>query len=94
MIDALGELPSRCVLRQKEFHRNSAGTLRAITNTSVPLVKKVRGSHRSDLTTVRNCAIVRSVAIALLAKQAFKQCIYRASYEHVRKLTNTVVNCS
>jgi hypothetical protein len=45
MIDALGELPSRCVLRT--------------------MAKKVRGSHRSDLTTVRNCAIVRSVAIAL-----------------------------
>jgi hypothetical protein len=27
------------------------------------MAKKVRGSHRSDLTTVRNCAIVRSVAI-------------------------------
>ena len=56
MIDALGELPARCVLRT--------------------MVKKVRESRRSDLTTVRNCAIVRSVAIALLAKQAFKQCIY------------------
>ena len=33
-----------------------------------------------DLTTVRNCAIVRSVAIEL--------------YEHVCKLTDTVVNCS
>jgi hypothetical protein len=30
------------------------------------MAKKVRGSHRGDLTTVRNCAIVRSVAIALL----------------------------
>jgi hypothetical protein len=29
------------------------------------MAKKVRGSHRSDLTTVRNRAIVRSVAIAL-----------------------------
>jgi hypothetical protein len=38
--------------------------------------------NRSDLTTVRNCAIVRSVAID------------RASYEHVRKLTDTVVNRS
>ena len=44
------------------------------------MAKKVRGSHRSDLTTVRNCAIVRSAAIEL--------------YEHVRKLTDTVVNCS
>jgi hypothetical protein len=67
MIDALGELPSRCVLRT--------------------MVKKVRELHRSDLTTVRNCAIVRSVAIALPRK-------CRAGTEHVRKLTDTVVNCS
>jgi hypothetical protein len=33
------------------------------------MAKKVRGSHRSDLTTVRNCAIVRSVAIALRASK-------------------------
>jgi len=46
------------------------------------MAKKVRGSHRGDLTTVRNRAIVRSVAID------------RASYEHVRKLTDTVVNRS
>jgi hypothetical protein len=46
------------------------------------MVKKVRGSHRSDLATVRNCAIARSAAID------------RASYEHVRKLTDTVVNRS
>jgi hypothetical protein len=45
------------------------------------MAKKVRGSHRGDLTTVRNRAIVRSVAID------------RASTEHVRKLTDTVVNC-
>ena len=32
------------------------------------MAKNVRGLHRGDLTTVRNCAIVRSVAIALLAK--------------------------
>ena len=63
MIDALWELPSRCVLRRKEFPWNSAGTLRTVASTSVPLAKKVQGSHRSDLTTVRNCAIVRSVAI-------------------------------
>jgi hypothetical protein len=63
MIDALGELPARCVLRRKEFPWNSAGTLRVITSTSVPLAKNVRGSHRSDLATVRNCAIARSVAI-------------------------------
>jgi hypothetical protein len=77
MIDALGELPSRCVLRT--------------------MAKKVRGSHRSDLTTVRNCAIVRSVAIALLKESVYTMyipCKYRASYDHVRKLTNTVVNCS
>ena len=46
------------------------------------MAKKVRGSHRSDLATVRNYAIARSVAID------------RASYEHVRKLTDTVVNRS
>jgi hypothetical protein len=34
------------------------------------MVKKVRGSHRSDLTTVRNCAIVRSVAIEPLRRNA------------------------
>ena len=38
------------------------------------MAKKVRGSHRGDLTTVRNRAIVRSVAID------------RASYEHRSKL--------
>jgi hypothetical protein len=29
------------------------------------MAKKVRGSHRGDLAAVRNCAIARSVAIAL-----------------------------
>lgn len=80
MIDALGELPARCVLRA--------------------MVKKVRGSHRSDLTTVRNCAIVRSVAIELPQEGVYTMYIpykhrtsNRASTEHVRKLTDTVVNC-
>jgi hypothetical protein len=36
--------------------------------------KKVRGSHRGDLTTVRKCAIVRSVAIALSVQQAVQAC--------------------
>jgi hypothetical protein len=61
------------------------------------MAKKVRGSHRSDLTAVRNCAIVRSVAIALLKQSVYTMYIprkCRASYEHVRKLTDTVVNCS
>ena len=44
------------------------------------MAKKVRGSHRSDLAAVRNCAIARSVAID------------RARYEHAHKLTSTVVN--
>ena len=77
MIDALGELPSRCVLRT--------------------MAKKVRGSHRSDLTTARNRANVRSVAIALLKESVYTMYIpykYRTSTEHVRKLTDTVVNCS
>jgi hypothetical protein len=65
------------------------------------MVKKVRGSHRSDLTTVRNRAIVRSVAIALLKESVYTMYIprkhrtsNRTSNEHVRKLTDTVVNCS
>ena len=71
------------------------------------MAKKVRGSHRSDLTTVRSCAIVRSVAIELPQKGVYTMYIpykhrtstvqvpskYRTSTEHVRKLTDTVVNC-
>jgi hypothetical protein len=69
MIDALGELPSRCVLRRKEFHGNSAGTLKAIASASVPLAKKVRGSHRSDLTNARKFTIVRSVNAMISTSQ-------------------------
>jgi hypothetical protein len=69
MIDALGELPSRCVLRT--------------------MAKKVRGSHRGDLTTVRNCAIVRSVAIALLKESVYTMYIpykYRTSTAQVTSM--------
>jgi hypothetical protein len=61
------------------------------------MAKKVRGSHRGDLANARKLTIARSVAIALLKEGVYTMYIprkYRASTEHVRKLTDTVVNCS
>ena len=72
MIDALGELPSRCVLRT--------------------MVKKVRGLHRSDLTTARNRAIVRSVAIALLKESVYTMYIPRKNRASTAQVTSMFVN--
>jgi hypothetical protein len=72
------------------------------------MAKKVRGSHRSDLANARKLTIARSVAIELPQEGVYTMYIpykhrtsavqvpskYRASTEHVRKLTDTVVNCS
>lgn len=55
------------------------------------MVKKVRGSNSGDLTNARKLTIVRSVAIDRASTEQVPR-KYRASYEHVRKLTSAVVN--
>jgi hypothetical protein len=56
------------------------------------MVKKVRGSHRSDLTKARKFTIVRSVAIALPQKGVYAMYIPRKNRASTAQVTSMFVN--